>query len=456
MSDRATITPIISDEEHEGCVVVAMSDVGRVRTENEDFMGYVRRSGGQMLVVADGMGGHSGGYEASRITVDQFRAQFLASEAEQDPAEVMSAAVIAANSSVRAVADSNSALKGLGTTVVAAIVRNGEAWISHVGDSRAYLIRDGSVELLTQDHSRINRMIAEGLIKPSQAANHPMGHILERSVGCAEVVEADVRTETVTLRPHDRLMLCSDGYWGLMTDEDIARQFALSDLKSAVEMAIGAALARGADDNTTIGVLEFGGPTPASGPFVGRDTIPITGRAVGEGVSGAALSRASDGASQADSTAGPSRRAVVVIAVVLLVVGAILGKVMFSGGNDEADEGVGSAGEDVAEESPKATAEPDPAAAKGEAERTAKGGEAPPAAGGAPPKAAVGAQSGAAAGTGVSDPQSTPQFAPEPSSRAGEPDAVQDTTPAPPKPSRSAVPKDEVEPPTNTTPDPSK
>jgi protein phosphatase len=239
-----------------------MSDVGCVRDENQDFMGYFRRGEDQLLLVADGMGGHSGGFEASRVAVDFIGTAFAEADGSQSPGEILASSILAANAAVRQVAANNPLLEGMGTTVVAAIVQNGIATFAHVGDSRAYLIRDGQAILITLDHSRIFRMLEAGMVHAGQIDDHPMGHILERSIGSSEIVDVEVGAQGIQLRQGDRLVLCSDGLWGLVNDPEIAQVFSGQDLKAAVEESIGMALARGADDNTTVGALEVvEGPT---------------------------------------------------------------------------------------------------------------------------------------------------------------------------------------------------
>ncbi len=256
MADRVHIPPIAPDEAQDGIRVVAMSDVGRVRDENQDFMGWFRVDDWQLLVVADGMGGHSGGFEASRIAVDIVRKNFVETASTQAPRDLLASAIQQANAGVREVAAHNPEMEGMGTTIVVAMVQGGQAWIAHVGDSRCYLVRGGALTQLTADHSRVNRMVEAGLLEPEAAEDHPMGHILERSIGSAAEVEVEVRELPLALCQGDRLVLCSDGFWGMVSAEEIGDIFSEPDLKTAVERGIGLALTRGADDNTTIGSLE--------------------------------------------------------------------------------------------------------------------------------------------------------------------------------------------------------
>ena len=256
MIDRIHIPPILPADLVSGCRVVALSDVGRVREENQDYMGHAVRGSEQLLVVADGMGGHSGGFEASRIAVDALLNYFQESGEGTSSAEVLRTGIEQANARVRLAASENPMLRGMGSTITAALISDGHAHLAHVGDSRIYLIRDGQARLLTLDHSRITRMIEVGMITPEQAKNHPMGHILERSIGSSDSIDVELQSP-VRLAQGDVLLLCSDGLWGLIEDEELSTIFQDPDLKTAAERAIGMAMQRGADDNTTLGVLRM-------------------------------------------------------------------------------------------------------------------------------------------------------------------------------------------------------
>jgi protein phosphatase len=255
MMDRVTVRPINSLETESGCTAVGRSDVGRARSENQDFMGLFRTEDRVLAVVADGMGGHSGGYEASRITVDALRAVLL--ESPQDPpAELLRKGIELAHTRIQGIASVSPDLKGMGTTVVAVLITGGAAWFAHVGDSRAYILREGAAYLQTLDHSRVHRMLLEGMIKADQVANHPMGHILERSVGASPVAEPDISITPISLQTGDRIVLMSDGIWSIVSDDEIANLGSLQPLALAAEALLGAALTRMADDNSTVIILE--------------------------------------------------------------------------------------------------------------------------------------------------------------------------------------------------------
>src|SRR5437763_7982846 len=178
-----------------GLVVRAVlrTDVGLVRSENQDFGTYTtadeerqaHHPGGRLLVVADGMGGHRGGATASRLAGETVKAQYLGSET-QDVASALRDALARANARVFTEAQANPDLRGMGTTTSALVVRNNNAWFAHVGDSRIYMIRDGAIKQLTEDHSLVASMVREGLLTSSEAEDHQRRKVLLRSMGDSE------------------------------------------------------------------------------------------------------------------------------------------------------------------------------------------------------------------------------------------------------------------------------
>ena len=255
--DRKTIDPIEykSDDIH----VVAMSHVGCVREENQDYMGWSSKNGWELLLVCDGMGGHSGGFEASRLAVRSMISYFEQNCGIHDPKDFIKQTILHANTKVFKTAQDNYSLKGMGTTVTLLLKRGDLAWYGHVGDSRIYFLRDEQLVLLTIDHSVVNRWVMKGDLHPDETHNHRYSHILERSVGIDLQMRVGVCDQPVRLKKGDRFLLCSDGFSGLANDEDILTYFKRSnvaDLRMSVELGINHALANGADDNTTIGTLE--------------------------------------------------------------------------------------------------------------------------------------------------------------------------------------------------------
>src|SRR5437868_6078145 len=236
---------------------VMKTDVGLVRSENQDFGTYTtpaeeREShpGGRLLVVADGMGGHRGGETASRLAGETVKAQYLGSE-EADVAAALRDALARANARIYTESQANPDLRGMGTTTSTLVVRNNNAWFAHVGDSRIYLIRGGAIEQLTEDHSLVASMVREGLLTSSEAENHPRRNVLQRSMGVGEEVEIDV-SGPFPVREGDLFILCSDGLHGLVKEAELLEIATSMPIEPAANEYVRRALDRGAPDNVTV------------------------------------------------------------------------------------------------------------------------------------------------------------------------------------------------------------
>lgn len=235
---------------------VLRSDVGLVRSENQDFGTYTTieeeqesHPGGRLLIVADGMGGHRGGATASRLAAETVKAQFLGSETT-DIATALRESLIRANARIFSEAQSNPELRGMGTTTSVLAVNGGKGWLAHVGDSRIYRVRDEQIEQLTDDHSLVATMVREGLLTPAEAETHPRRNVLQRSMGVAEDVEVDVRGP-FELRSGDTFILCSDGLHGLVKEPEL-KEIARKPIDQAADEFLRKALERGAPDNVTV------------------------------------------------------------------------------------------------------------------------------------------------------------------------------------------------------------
>lgn len=233
------------------------TDVGRVRSENQDF-GAISTAeeerdhghpGGRLLIVADGMGGHRGGATASRVAAETVKAQYLGSETD-DVAAALLDALTRANARVFLEAQANLELRGMGTTTSALVVRGNQAWFAHVGDSRIYLVRNDTIQQLTDDHSLVASMVREGLLTAKEAETHPRRNVLQRSVGVSEEVEVDVRGPLVIIEG-DTFILCSDGLHGLVKQDEL-KAIAARPIGEAADEFIRLALERGAPDNVTV------------------------------------------------------------------------------------------------------------------------------------------------------------------------------------------------------------
>lgn len=236
----------------------AKTDIGRIRKRNEDAIGTVSELG--LYVVADGMGGHNGGERASNLAIDAIietvRARRRIIESwEMGPTpgqriEMMrlgAEAVRSANDKIVLEADQNMDLQGMGTTAVVAIVAGDRAFITHVGDSRAYLLRERKTTLLTEDHSLLFELLRQGRLSREASGDFPLRNVVTKALGTRGVVESD--TIDLDLLPGDRLVLCSDGLSGYVSDDMLIRLAGDGDAKTATDRLISFANAAGGGDN---------------------------------------------------------------------------------------------------------------------------------------------------------------------------------------------------------------
>jgi len=236
----------------------AATDLGMKRSQNEDSHGCwvpedaaERERRGVLVVVADGMGGSRAGEVASRLAV-QTVIQVYRDGKSGNPLDDLYHAVEAANHVVHTESVSHSDMNGMGTTCTALVVRGGDAFLAHVGDSRAYLVQGGRLRQLTQDHSLVAQLVREGQLTPEQARSDPRRNVVTRSVGVSAHVEIDAQRFDSVLGEGDTLLLCSDGLHGLVADpelSDLAREPSLED---GCKRAIAMANSRGGPDNITV------------------------------------------------------------------------------------------------------------------------------------------------------------------------------------------------------------
>ena len=241
-----------------------VTDVGKERTENQDYFGsYEDTPYGSVWIVCDGMGGAAGGRTASTMAVEIIRDTFQEDSYEGVTA-AMKVAVNRANEAIFARGQNEVGLSGMGTTVVLLVIKDGQAYIGHVGDSRIYLIRQGEMIQLTRDQTLVQRMIDESALTVEKAKDHPDRHIITQSIGVASKVEIDIREDSIELELDDCFVLCSDGLSGLVTD-DIIREFVLEfEPQRACQKLVDLANKNGGDDNITIQIVKIQEPMDAS------------------------------------------------------------------------------------------------------------------------------------------------------------------------------------------------
>ncbi len=241
--------------------VASLTDIGLNRENNEDSFGFFTAEGDPLevlLVLADGMGGASAGEVASQMAVSTVRDAALADPAGTTPGERVQAAIEKANREIHGRTIVEPELAGMGTTCTSVLIRGKTLHIAHVGDSRAYMVRDGRIEQLTEDHTLVAE--AEKNSGPGQAPSWIPRHLLTRSVGVGEKVEVDLISLPGELHPGDRLILCSDGMTNVVKDEELLQMTVAepSDPAKAIcKRMVDLALERGGPDNITVQVARF-------------------------------------------------------------------------------------------------------------------------------------------------------------------------------------------------------
>lgn len=235
----------------------ARTDVGRIRAHNEDAWLAVPEAGA--FAVADGLGGHAGGEVASELAVRLLADALGASGPDRSPRdarETLLAGLRAANRAIREEAYRDPSLRGMGTTVTALLLADDEAFvIGHVGDSRAYRLRDGSLERLTRDHTVVQQLVDRGRLTDEQARLHPRSSVLTRALGIEREVETELYDGRV--RAGDRFLLCSDGLTAMLPEDRVRQLLEEAGEPTAVaERLVAAANEAGGADNITVLVLD--------------------------------------------------------------------------------------------------------------------------------------------------------------------------------------------------------
>lgn len=247
-----------------------LTDVGRKRTRNEDSLLINEKL--KLYLIADGMGGHSGGEYASKlasVTIEEVLCGINSDpEAtvisgvntdEADYGDRLRYAIEIASGKIYDRALFDSTLKGMGTTTVAALFHGGNLYIANVGDSRAYLSHANKLMQLTTDHSLVSEQLKAGFIGKGDVKNHKLKNIITRSVGYQEDVEIDIKKFEVHMG--DKVLLCSDGLYNMVDDDEIRKIITQYPVRTACKKLVDMANANGGDDNITILLMEVLDPT---------------------------------------------------------------------------------------------------------------------------------------------------------------------------------------------------
>lgn len=246
----------------------ARSDVGRIRAKNDDSA-YVGR---HLAVVADGMGGHAGGDVASAATVlDMLHLDH--DDYDGNAGTVLADEIQTANSLLSELVHINPKLAGMGTTVTSLLLAEGKLHFAHIGDSRAYRLRDGEFEQISIDHTFVQRLIDEGRLRPEEAETHPHKNVLMRVLGDVDA-SPELDLDTLDVKPGERWLLCSDGlnYVAGHVVERTVRE--TKDLRECVETLVNLTLEAGSPDNVTVVMVEIIEETPDDVSTAAVDIIP--------------------------------------------------------------------------------------------------------------------------------------------------------------------------------------
>ncbi len=228
---------------------IGLTDIGLVRKSNEDRFLIEERLG--LYVVCDGMGGHKGGDVASSLAIQTLKDSIPLLE-QQEPVKWLNDSVSRANQAIRFCRQENLELFEMGTTITAAILKEQELFIAHVGDSRLYLINESGIRKLSRDHTLAEQMLQDGLLKTEEMGSNAYNHILTRALGIEEEVVIDYLIQTVDAG--DIILLCTDGLSDMLDEDEILAIINgfRPDLEGAAQKMISCALNNGGYDNVTV------------------------------------------------------------------------------------------------------------------------------------------------------------------------------------------------------------
>ncbi len=246
-----------------GIEIAGLSDVGCLRPNNEDSYSYWEplrseqfQHTGRLAMVADGMGGHEGGQEASRLAVETIK-KVYADGSVGSPRDKLVAGFHAAHQHIVLYGRAHPLLQGLGTTCTAIALVGKALYFAHIGDSRLYLLRDSKIQRLTQDHSYVGRLLDYGVIGAAEAAVHPYRNILLKALGVGEEIDPDSPEQPVPLQKDDVLLLCTDGLWSVVSEDEMRETVGSGTLSQACQALVDKAKEHGGPDNITLQLVRI-------------------------------------------------------------------------------------------------------------------------------------------------------------------------------------------------------
>ncbi|MEP7145060.1 MAG: Stp1/IreP family PP2C-type Ser/Thr phosphatase [Ferruginibacter sp.] len=244
--------------------VVIKTDLGNIRTNNEDAASFLRiadeaiiRERGYLLIVADGMGGHLAGEVASKIAIDTISEEYFKKKNNGSREKVLAKAFSAANKKIFELASANEQYRGMGTTCTALAIAGQTIYYAHAGDSRAYLYKNKSITRITEDHTYVQQLVNNGDISREEADIHPQRNILTNAMGTKPDLRIDTGKCEALFEKNDRVMLCSDGLYDYLDDNEIASVMGYNSITDAADYFIAEAKRRGGMDNITVIMAEL-------------------------------------------------------------------------------------------------------------------------------------------------------------------------------------------------------
>ncbi len=248
--------------EKDDILIAGKTHIGMQRKDNQDSYGFFEPKNeeeflkkGRLFIVADGLGGHKGGRVASSLAVKIVGEEYYKSEHEDIYAALVSA-IEKANREIFEKGKSDEALERMGTTCTTVVIRQPYLYLAHVGDSRAYIIRNDIIKQISTDHTLVEEMVNSGIISKKEAKTHPDSHILTRSLGIHEDIEVDILDPPIKLEEGDMVLLCSDGLTVYLSDEEIKKILKKEEINKACEKLIDIANSRGGRDNITVEIIK--------------------------------------------------------------------------------------------------------------------------------------------------------------------------------------------------------
>ncbi len=240
---------------------VIVSDPGKVRTNNEDIGIFFRieddeigRDKGCLMMVADGMGGHNAGEVASRMAADIISREYFNQIGSIEKS--LAKAFELANKNILGRSRSSRALQGMGTTCTALVIADQDIFYAHVGDSRAYILKEGKITRITEDHTYVQELVNNGQLSIVDAAIHPKRNILTNAMGTKDSLRIDIGKFAFPFEEKDRLMICSDGLYDYLDDNEIGRILSRNSIHDVANEMVEEAIKRGGHDNITVVLAE--------------------------------------------------------------------------------------------------------------------------------------------------------------------------------------------------------